>query len=78
MDRLTEEREEMDFRAGVIAATIVNVNKTKSSKVVQPHDIIPKRSKEGPRQDGPKQSVEEMIRVAKQWTVIHGGTIEVN
>ena len=78
MDRLTEEREEMDFRAGVIAATIMNVNKTKGSKVVQPHDIIPKRGRGGPGQSKSKQSVEEMIRVAKQWTVIHGGTIEVN
>lgn len=50
------------WRAGVIAATIANVNRGKRSRVVKPEDFMPPelKAKQG------TQSVEEMAAVLKQ------------
>lgn len=69
----------MDYRASLIAAVVLNVNKKKGTKPTQPHDLIPRRSQDRVRQRGPAMSAETMLAYAKQWTVLLGGTItEVN
>ncbi|GAJ02312.1 unnamed protein product, partial [marine sediment metagenome] len=79
-ERQTEREEEMDYRASLIAAVVMNVNRTKrTQKTTQPHDLIPRRSQQDGLRQPTKMTVERMMMHARQWTALLGGTItEVN
>lgn len=51
-----------DLAGGVVASTIANVNRTKSSKTFNPTDFMPMQQKPEPKQ----QSDEEMKDIMKQ------------
>jgi len=61
-----------DWRAGMIAATIANVNRDpkKQRKPYEPQDFMPKRGADTTEE----QSVEEMERVLKMWETVLGGS----
>ena len=54
-----EDRE--DFRMGVVASTIANVNRSKNSKVYKPQDFIPKFGDTQPN----KQTWQEQLRIVE-------------
>jgi len=61
---------EADFLGhGIVASTIANVNRKKGSKAMKPDDFMPKFEK--PKQ----QSTDEMINIAKVFTIALGGEV---
>lgn len=60
-ERHEEAMEWEDYRAGVVAATIVNMLKAKSSKTYKPQDFMPTRRRKE------KQTPEEMLAVVKNY-----------
>jgi len=48
--RYDQERRHLDFLAGIVAATIANVNRGKAQKAFKPEDFMPKY--EDPTEDG--------------------------
>ena len=67
-ERHEEAQEWEDYRAGVVACTIVNMLKAKSSKTYKPEDFMPTRRRK-------KQTPEEMLAVVENYmaTVDEGG-----
>lgn len=51
--RYDQERRHLDFLAGIIAATIANVNRSKSQKAFKPEDFMPKYDDATAEGEGP-------------------------
>ena len=61
LDRHEEAQEWQDYRAGVIAATVVNMLKAKGGKTYKPTDFMPTKGKK-------QQTWEEQLAIAKAYT----------
>ena len=55
--------------SAIVACTVANANRGKNTKAYKPEDFMPQFEKK-------KQSVEEMIQIAKMMTVGMGGTVK--
>ena len=62
MERHEEAQEWEDYRAGVVACTIVNMLKTKGGKTYKPEDFMPTKRRK-------QQTWEEQLAVVKTYMV---------
>jgi len=62
-----------DFHAGVVAATIANVNRGKDQKAFTPLDFMPGKKK---AQQKKRQTPEEQLAIARAITRANGGKVE--
>lgn len=67
-ERYEQERESLDFRAGVIAATVANCNRKKGSKAFKATDFMPNYQVQ--QEKGPNQ----MKMMAMTLNAMYGGT----
>lgn len=58
-----------DWRAALVASTIVNCTPRKDQKTYQPSDLMPKRERK-------KQTVKQQIDQAKVITQVFGGEVD--
>lgn len=63
------EREQQDYRAGLICCVIANVNRSPKTKPFAPADFMPRYGKNKARPQRP----DEMPQVAKLWNAALGG-----
>jgi len=63
-----------DFRAGIVASVIANVNRGKGAKPFTPQDFMPRPAEK--KAAPPKQPAEEQIALARAITKANGGTVK--
>lgn len=66
LKRRTESERALTLRAGLIAATIINVNRKKGAPLVQPHDFLPETEE--------YMSPEEARAFMDRWAEGQGGS----
>lgn len=63
-----EERD--DYRTGIIASTIANVNRTKNSKIYTPDDFIPKFNNSDVKKE---QTISQQLKIVELLNIALGG-----
>lgn len=72
LERHSNREKRLDFRSGIIAATVANSNRGKNSKAYLPEDFMPslKATKEAAAQ---QQTWQEQLDMAKRLHAFFGG-----
>lgn len=72
-----DNEERLDFRSAQLAAILLNKDRPKGKKAVQPKELMPDRSKyrNRPQKQKPRQSVAEQIAIAREITLAFGGKV---
>jgi hypothetical protein len=65
MERKAEEEDRHLLGSALVAAVIVNVNRVKGARIVQPSDFIIKRKRPG--EEEPRMTVQEAEAMFKAW-----------